>query len=732
MFHYLFTNDLRISSLGESLRKAGRCFATNNVPTSAEDKSANNNMMTLGFYFNLTSSSVCAKVAANGDIRAVVLNFIKKFQFPNPRTSESFNDSKVDGIKLAPMRVIVKTLYVLSLLYPLDDAYLTKDEIRDFIFYNSSVAKTANPDIASLISQILQARKTGDSPDSIAPKTDRFWKQEDRQIREMIKVLIWSGCVSEKDGHYVVDNNLLTDAQKAAVFDVINCNSFWSGESVESYRAYMDMEDIDISSNGNLSFAVDLEGNLMSFNRIVFGAPGTGKSYKLEQDRVIFGDNYERVTFHPDYSFAQFVGSYKPVSENGLIEYKYVPGPFIRTLLKAYKNTARQFAEQMDPVFFYSGETEKASFYVAPCNVSDWDYFKNAQYINQIEPWRNPPNSIKVGDVVYIFIGNSGLGIMGYNKDAGVYAVAKVVSEPYVDSNNQSKWVKIQYKALSFSHPIIGEKEFKADNPTNVIQNFQSKPNGEKLLEDLVKPISEPKNYLLLIEEINRANVADVFGDAFQLLDRDDTGKSIYPIECSEDLKKYFISQGLYIERIYIPSNVYIWATMNSADQGVFPMDTAFKRRWDFEYIGINDNENDMKESTVFLGKGDKVHKIKWNDFRHAINDYLSDELKINEDKQLGPYFIGRKTVVPKNGNEIDPIVFNSVFKNKVLMYLFDDAAKQKRASLFAGVEKHNNRYSSICEEFDSKGMYIFNSKICDAVETLKDTDSSSEADNQK
>ena len=141
MFHYLFTNDLRISSLDKSLRKAGRCFIKNAVPTSAEDKSANNNMMTLGFYFNLTSSSVCAKVAANGDIRAVVLNFIKKFQFPNPRTPESFNDSKVDGIKLAPMRVIVKTLYVLSLLYPLDDAYLTKDEIRDFIFYNSSVAK---------------------------------------------------------------------------------------------------------------------------------------------------------------------------------------------------------------------------------------------------------------------------------------------------------------------------------------------------------------------------------------------------------------------------------------------------------------------------------------------------------------------------------------------------------------------------------------------------------------
>ena len=86
MYHYLFTNDLRISVLDTSLQKAGECFVTNTVPSSAEDKSANNNMMTLGFYFTLNENSNCAKAAANGDVRAVVLNFIKKFQFPNLRT----------------------------------------------------------------------------------------------------------------------------------------------------------------------------------------------------------------------------------------------------------------------------------------------------------------------------------------------------------------------------------------------------------------------------------------------------------------------------------------------------------------------------------------------------------------------------------------------------------------------------------------------------------------------
>ncbi len=476
------------------------------------------------------------------------------------------------------------------------------------------------------------------------------------------------------------------------------------------------------NANDNRAYAIEAirtqaESVLLPRNRIIFGAPGTGKSYRLEKDRDVFSNNYERVTFHPDYSFAQFVGSYKPVSENGLIEYKYVPGPFIRILLKAYKNTIKQFAEQMDPVFFYSGEVKNSSYYVAPCNVSDWNYFQNAQYVDQIEPWRNPPKDIKIGDVVYIFIGSTGLNKMGYTKDAGIYAIAKAVSESYTDPNDKTRWVDIQYKALSFSKPIIEENEFKADNPTNAIQNFQSKNNGKDLLEKLIQPIPATENYLLLIEEINRANVAAVFGNTFQLLDRDETGKSMYPIECSEDMKKYFISQGLYIERIYIPSNMFIWATMNSADQGVFPMDTAFKRRWDFEYIGINDNENDMKESTVVLGTGDQSHKIRWNDLRHKINDFLSQQ-GINEDKLLGPYFIGRNVVVPQEGKIIDPCLFNSTFKNKVLMYLFEDAARQKRSALFSGVDRKNS-YSSICEAFDSKGMLIFNEDIFSKVEKL-------------
>lgn len=313
-----------------------------------------------------------------------------------------------------------------------------------------------------------------------------------------------------------------------------------------------------------------------SWNRIVFGAPGTGKSFTVEKDRKDLlknGGEYERVTFHPDYSYAAFVGTYKPVPTEvegkEVITYKYVPGPFMRLLAKALKNTK----------------------------------------------------------------------------------------------------------------------------------------------EDTVKP------HVLIIEEINRANVAAVFGEVFQLLDRDGNGVSEYPVSVGKDIREYLAKElddsPEKFEQIKIPNNLFIWATMNSADQGVFPLDTAFKRRWDFMYLGIDSSDALIQRKTVVLGKGTYLRKIDWNELRKKINDKLSG-LKINEDKLLGPFFMG-KQAVPLTG-EIDRDVFISTFKNKVLMYLFDDAAKQRRASLFAeGID--STRYSSICQAFDEKGVFVFSSEISSAFD---------------
>ena len=112
--------------------------------------------------------------------------------------------------------------------------------------------------------------------------------------------------------------------------------------------------------------------------------------------------------------------------------------------------------------------------------------------------------------------------------------------------------------------------------------------------------------------------------------------------------------------QIVIPRNMYIWATMNSADQGVYPLDTAFKRRWDFRYVGINEGEDRIRDSV-------------WNEHRRAINRLLLRE-GVNEDKQLGPFFINRSLDFTN-----DRHTFDEAFRNKVLMYLFEDAAKYHR-----------------------------------------------------
>lgn len=297
------------------------------------------------------------------------------------------------------------------------------------------------------------------------------------------------------------------------------------------------------------------------FNRIVFGAPGTGKSYELNKE-IEMASEYDRVTFHPDYSYANFVGTYKPIpTEDGLsITYAYVPGPFMRMLAKAYRS-----------------------------------------------------------------------------------AIAK-----------------------------------------------------------------DGKTYILVIEEINRSNVAAVFGDVFQLLDRNSKGVSTFDIQTTLDMRAYLTNElncapGA-VDKIKLPDNFYLWATMNSADQGVFPMDTAFKRRWDFTYIGLDDNEEKIKQKTVVLAGV----KIKWNALRKAINAWLSKE-GVNEDKLLGPYFIASTSMLGDEV-ELDAAEFSKVFKNKVLMYLFEDAAKAKRKQLFDGCDDtKRNRYSEICKEFDTHGIAIFN-----------------------
>ncbi|MBD5642575.1 AAA family ATPase [Clostridium botulinum] len=375
-----------------------------------------------------------------------------------------------------------------------------------------------------------------------------------------------------------IPKELHNSGVEQASFIRISDNGVVNSNELEKYLTYFDnrpyMKSVKEGDNiGYQPSRVPEKGNSdkqkYPRNLLVFGAPGTGKSYKLEQDRVVFEDRYERVTFHPNYSYAQFVGTYKPKPKfrtdgTEYVSYEFVPGPFLRT-------------------------------------------------------WINAQNSIKNGTY---------------------------------------------------------------------------------------------EDYLIIIEEINRANVAAVFGDVFQLLDRKTDGTSEYEIATSEDMRDYLINEcGFTIDEvatIKIPSNMYIWGTMNSADQGVLPIDSAFKRRWNFEYIGINQGSSKIKDTEITLKP---YGTIKWDMLRTKINDGLT-EAGVNEDKLIGPFFLSDK--------ELKSSSIDEIFKSKLLMYLFEDVLKHRKGKLF---KSEFNTFSKIIDAYN-KSEEIFDVDVISAAPDDADEES--------
>ena len=176
----------------------------------------------------------------------------------------------------------------------------------------------------------------------------------------------------------------------------------------------------------------------------------------------------------------------------------------------------------------------------------------------------------------------------------------------------------------------------------------------------------------LVIEEINRGNCAQIFGDLFQLLDRKD-GVSEYKIKADKDLANYLIdtlgedSEGIKDGKLCLPANLNILATMNTSDQSLFPMDSAFKRRWEWEYVPIN-YSTDIKSGSFDITIGDKTYL--WVNFIEEANKKIFD-LTQSEDKQLGNFFIKHS-------------VDEKEFKSKVMFYLWYEVLRD---------ETENNKY---------------------------------------
>lgn len=204
----------------------------------------------------------------------------------------------------------------------------------------------------------------------------------------------------------------------------------------------------------------------------------------------------------------------------------------------------------------------------------------------------------------------------------------------------------------------------------------------------VIKAFQEPSElHWLVIEEINRAPAAAVFGEVFQLLDREPSGESTYSINLSDlDMIQHIESvTGMTLDKgmLKIPSNLSLYATMNSSDQAVMPLDTAFKRRWNFKYIPL-DFDNSYTESgkacsdgalyiqdETSIGDTPQEKQISWKYFAIAINDILTEN-GIPEDKHLGPFFLSDNELNDENRRES--------LTGKLFMYLWDDVLRHGMA----------------------------------------------------
>lgn len=259
--------------------------------------------------------------------------------------------------------------------------------------------------------------------------------------------------------------------------------------------------------------------------------------------------------------------------------------------------------------------------------------------------------------------------------------------------------------------PVLTEIDEEGKKVKKITYEYKNGPFINALIEAIR---NKDKKVILIIEEINRGNASAIFGEIFQLLDRNDKGISNYHItnkQITEALDKA-LEPGNSIVNIKIPGNLYIVATMNTSDQNVFTLDTAFKRRWDLIRIP-NDFKGEYGEKlgAMYIPGSDYT----WKDFVDKINNYIVSKNKnglYSEDKQIGAYFVTRKFLCnEKNENNEDKAI---KFANKVLMYIWEDIARLNPSGWFEGI----NSLENLCKEFISRNI---NDSKLDSLKVFKD-----------
>jgi len=373
---------------------------------------------------------------------------------------------------------------------------------------------------------------------------------------------------------------------------------------------------LDYESVQNVSIEIvgSPKGQPKIYQQIFYGAPGTGKSNTIKKFVDEQGKKCHRTTFHPDSDYSTFVGAYKPTMKSS--ERIYSPEE-LTIKLKEIKTTGTTY----------------------PCHKFAAKYWESLKDLTS--------DSIK-----------QILNACGFTDNYSVEI---------------GKGVAVGQECLS--NPEDGK----------IIYSFCP----QAFTNAYVEAWNTEEEVYLVIEEINRGNCAQIFGDLFQLLDRKN-GVSEYPVEADTDLQNYLCEALVDTKRkdipedvksgkkLMLPSNLYIWATMNTSDQSLFPMDSAFKRRWEWKYIKIADAYKDWKIET---------NGEDWYGFICQINRIISN-MTSSADKQLGYFFC--------QANE-DRKITTETFVSKVIFYLWNDVFKDygfEDASLFKykKVDKDGNR----------------------------------------
>lgn len=480
-----------------------------------------------------------------------------------------------------------------------------------------------------------------------------------------------------KIGVDVTRNNI--DAKKGGV--VASPGEISRGPFVQTLYAGLDITDYvlilqsdyySLYGNGKDKSKKD-NNEKRPLQQIFYGAPGTGKSHKIkDDDKVKIADEKNlvfRTTFHPDSDYSTFVGCYKPTKAKS-------------KRLQRMNLSLEDLAKELGS--YYTNEELGKIVGIQKFCFEYYPYI-DGEYM-----------SVNVTKL---------LELAGIPKDYNVEI---------------NKYIK-------FCHLLPKQ------DPDKITYEFVP----QAFTNAYVEAWNTEEEVYLIIEEINRGNCAQIFGDLFQLLDRKN-GVSEYPVEADTDLQNYLqnaladtkrtdipddVKSGKKLE---LPSNLYIWATMNTSDQSLFPIDSAFKRRWEWKYIKIKEgrDENGNKlDWKVNVKIDDAGEQLSWWAFIQKINEIIAS-MTSSADKQLGYFFCCAK----------DGVIDEETFVSKVIFYLWNDVFKDygfEDASLFRYKEtidgKETEKDLTFPDFYDEDGEKVNTERLTDFVKKVMNWKKTSE-----